>query len=224
MPVSSPTAPNRPRRHPIAQSLFDDWWYLVRVSRPTDLEAVLRSVGYQSAEAALSARVVLQRLAPGLVAIARRRGGEHTTQRHQLLDDLLANAWIVIRRYPIDGRPTKVAANLLRDIEYQTFVRPARLRRVPTTTYPWSHAQGPDGEDDPPDTAEPSTHDRLMAVLVEARRRGMSDDDIRFALSLANGRTTDELAERLGLSGRAVRYRRERLVESLQGVVDLMAS
>ena len=172
----------------------------------------------------LAARVVLQRLLPGLVSIAHRRGGRRHWLRRRIYDDLLANAWIVIRCYPIERRPVRVAANLLRDIEYQTFVRPARLRRVPTTTYPWSHAQGPDGEDDPPDTAEPSTHDRLMAVLVEARRRGMSDDDIRFALSLANGRTTDELAERLGLSGRAVRYRRERLVESLQGVVDLMAS
>ena len=83
----------------------------------------------------LAARIVLQRILPALCGTARR----HAAERHSfqaLLDELVSNAWPVIRAYPVDRRPRRVVANLVRDIGFQTFVRPARLRyasEVPVT-------------------------------------------------------------------------------------------
>ena len=84
----------------------------------------------------LAARIVLQRLVPGLRSIARRRGrrpDDGDTQAPDLFHDLLANAWIVIRCYPIERRPFNVAANLLKDVGYQTLTTQQRMRSVRLT-------------------------------------------------------------------------------------------
>ena len=80
----------------------------------------------------LACRVVVQRILPGLIAIAIRRGRIVVEGASFALDQLVSSAWMVIRCYPIDRRPRRVAANLLRDIEYQSFVREARTKRSRT--------------------------------------------------------------------------------------------
>src|SRR5262249_29822055 len=76
----------------------------------------------------LAARIVLQRMVPGLVSTAVRRTAGRPHDRQAMFDDLTATAWLVIRSYPIDRRPAKIAVNVLRDTEYLTGVRPTRLR------------------------------------------------------------------------------------------------
>ncbi|MBI5090264.1 MAG: hypothetical protein HZB15_15770, partial [Actinobacteria bacterium] len=88
-------------------------------------DAALADLVRLAATDQLAARVVLQRLLPGISSLARRR--THAGQsRHEVLDEVVASAWTVIRTYPIDRRSSYVAAGLLRDIDYQTFRRATR--------------------------------------------------------------------------------------------------
>ena len=59
---------------------------------------------------ALAARIVLQRILPALAGLARRGAGTWA-DRQDLLDELVANAWLRIRSYPVERRPHRVAAN-----------------------------------------------------------------------------------------------------------------
>ena len=76
--------------------------------------------------------------------------GRPTTE---LFDDLVANAWLVIRGFPIERRPAKIAVNVLRDAEYVTCVRPRRLRsasEVPNDLAADERRVGPSGLDGRP--------------------------------------------------------------------------
>ncbi len=184
----------------------------------------------------LAARVVLQRLVPGLIAVARRRAAWMGHPPGAVLDDLLAEAWIVIRHFPVERRPVHLAGNLLREIEYHTFTRPARLRRhgaLAGDGVALRCTAAPAGSpiDGTVETAQVQRHERfgsgsafddVVDVLQAVAESGAHDDDLRFLGALASGLTTDELAARRSVSGRAERYRRARLIEWIQTeVLDL---
>lgn len=167
-----------------------------------------------------AARVVLQRLLPGLLAIARRRSQNDRRLTPEMYDELLANAWIVIRCYPIERRPSRVAANLLRDIEYQTFVRPARLRRVATTPIDEEIRSGHDERDEFRFDEAPGSFAEVVALLRAAADAGMEQDDLRLAVALASGRSINDLAAQRSRTPRAERYRRARVLARLREIAD----
>jgi hypothetical protein len=167
-----------------------------------------------------AARVVLQRLLPGLLAIARRRSQNDRRLTPEMYDELLANAWIVIRCYPIERRPSRVAANLLRDIEYQTFVRPARLRRVATTPIDEEIRSGHDERDEFRFDEAPGSFAEVVALLRAAADAGMEQDDLRLAAALASGRSINHLAAQRSRTPRAERYRRARVLARLREIAD----
>lgn len=174
----------------------------------------------EAAHDPLAARVVLQRLLPGIISIARRRGRQRFALTIRLYDELLANAWIVIRCFPIHRRPQRVAANLLLDIEYQTFVREARLVRVRTVahrgaTWDGLGTAGLDGT--PAGAAHPFAE--LLEVLHEAREAGARPQSLQFAAALASGRSLAEVAEESNRSERAERYHRARVAAELRALV-----
>ena len=76
----------------------------------------------------LAGRIVLQRVLPPLISIAQRRGRIRSTGFDDALGMVLSHAWEVIRTYPIERRPAKIAANIVRDVEYFAFVRSERRR------------------------------------------------------------------------------------------------
>ena len=246
-PPSRPAV--RPASKRLGHDLVEDWEHVVRSAPPgVDPEQLLRQSGYRpfgstagrpdgspedtnasderladlvraAGTDPTAARVVLQRLLPGITSIARRRGHGEWAVVLECYDDLLANAWIVIRCYPIERRPARVAANLLRDIEYQTFVRPKRLRRVRTT---------------PLDAGPPNTTSRveplacseqrhpieeLVDVLEEAIRGGLEPEWVELAAALASGRTIEELAAERSRTTRAERYRRAELGRRTRALV-----
>jgi len=184
---------------------------------PGAADARLADLVRSAAHDTLAARVVLQRLLPGLISIARRRGDGWGQVIH-VYDDLLANAWIVIRCYPIERRPVHVAANLLRDIEYQTFTRPARLRRVATETIDPARP-GHEPVDRRNDEGSRHAFVELVEVLATARDAGIDTDSLQFAARIASGHTLAELAAIDGVSERAERYRRTTVVRRLQQAV-----
>jgi hypothetical protein len=180
-----------------------------RTDDPDGTDAVMAELVRRARTDQLATRVVLQRLLPGLSAVARRR--RHRTGR-RLPDEqlaLLAAAWEVIRTYPIDRRPRRVAGNLMLDIEYQTYAREARLART------WR--ERPAADDDVRQRDDPGherSHD-LFHVLVDARRHGMAEADLALVLRSCDGATSAELADELGVSDRMVRYRRTAALRTL---------
>ena len=159
----------------------------------------------------LAARVVLQRLLPALCAFARRTAGT-SHHRRELLDDLIANSWTVIRNYPVDRRPRRVAANLVRDIGFQTTVRPQR-RLSATAEVPTA----PHNIDEPIDEIVVEPLHELVRLLKTARDEGsVSDEDVEFICQLVNHRRPENLAAVLEVTPRTVRNHRDAIVHRLR--------
>ena len=160
----------------------------------------------------LAARIVLQRILPALSGLARRYSAGRG-QQHAVLDELVATAWWVIRAYPVDRRPRRIVSNLVRDIGFETMVRPRRRRQaseLPTET-------------DQLDRADVTTVDPLIElseVLQAARQRGVvSDSDVQLLGALIRRGRADLVAAELGVTARTVRNHRDAAVHRLRNFV-----
>lgn len=156
----------------------------------------------------LAGRVVLQRLLPGVVGLARRRSASPAV-RGEVTDELVAAAWTVIRTYPIDRRPDYVAANLLRRVEYEVFRKPTR-RRATFTPRPSHHFDELRAPEPVPDAAH-----EVGELLDMAARHGFAPDELQLVRRLARGDTTVAIASDLGVTDRTVRNRRAGLTARL---------
>jgi hypothetical protein len=164
-------------------------------------QCLAQVVGRAATDGAM-ARLVLQRVMPGLLNVAKRRSHIEPGGFCEILHDLVANAWIAVRVYPLDRRPRKIAANLVRDIEYATFVQDRRLRRVTIAEMPTQLAEQP---------AARSTNagEEVIATLAAARRAGAGAEGIRLIGELTvAGRSVQELAASYGVSTRTILTRR----------------
>lgn len=150
----------------------------------------------------LAARIVLQRILPPLIAIAARRGRIVRGGFNEAFSTTLGHAWILIRTYPLDRRPKKIASNLVRDAEYHAFVREARLKRVTEcslterviTTQPLA--------------ASTTARDELSDVLDDSTALTCQQREV--IRRCAQGETFDEIAKDYGVTARTVRgWRRE---------------
>lgn len=161
----------------------------------------------------LAARIVLHRMLPALMAIARRRGRIHPDGPYAAMDEVLTCAWIVIRTYPCERRPRKVAANIARDAEYMAFVRNGRLRASSET--PVAH-----GAFEQPETSSmPEPIDELNAVLSDAAQAGVDSHHIEL-LQMLSTHSTDEIAALQGVSSRTIRNYRRRALDEIRALVD----
>ncbi len=170
-----------------------------------ETDEVLRRLVLIAAGEPLAARIVLQRLLPGLLAIVRQE-----QQRDRSIDafDLLAGeAWLAIVSYRVDRRPTNIAARLLNDARHRAFTTPRRRDErspedyVPTATL------------DLPRIAQPgSSFEELTIVLREARQSGLADDDLAAIGDYVASRTASERE----VTQRTMRNRRHRAVERIK--------
>ncbi len=170
----------------------------------------------------LAVRIALQRVLPGLVGAAVRRAAGQRQRRQFLFDDLVANAWLVIRTYPLERRPIKIAVNVLRDAEYLTCVRPARLRSAterPVHVRPESRQLLPCGLDGrPEDHADAASE--LAAVLADGVASGLGRRDVAMLGSVAlGGWSAGEVAHRFAVTTRTVRNRRVSTTAALAALV-----
>ncbi len=173
-----------------------------RAADDTDADHYLSRVVAAAADDELAARIVLQRILPGLIRIATRRAAMAGGIR-AAFDETAGVAWLVIRTFPIQRRPRHVAANLLRDIEYQAFVRERRLvateRELPTPHHRLPDA--PVADDDDPLL-------EVVTLLAEGVRAGLTERD-REVLGLAVGApNSTSAAARLGVPTRTWRARK----------------
>jgi hypothetical protein len=162
----------------------------------------------------LAARVVLQRMLPGLSACATRNSRSFEA-RLDALDDLLSEAWTVIRTFPIERRERYVIKNLLKDCEYRTFVKPRRRMLVHELTEPGRF----DVVIDPHDSEEGV--DTLSELLTRARAAGMSDADFRMIQVLLSTATVKQAAAVLSVTDRTIRNRRKAVVRELRALADV---
>lgn len=183
----------------------------------TEADIVLAELIGHARTDELAARIVLQRVLPGLVKVANRRGGAWKRDRATAFNDVVATAWIVIREYPIERRPRRIASNVVRDAEYFAFVRHARLRSASETCHseeamPLTVAGTTGRSVD----ASPSSFELVVEVLAEAKRRGLPSDDLLLAVGLASGWAITRIAADLGVTTRTVQNRKAGVVARLR--------
>jgi hypothetical protein len=157
----------------------------------------------------LAARIVLQRMLPGLSSCARRHA-RNFDGRIDALDELMSEAWTVIRTFPIDQRHCYVIKNLLRDCEYRAFLKPRRRLLTHELTDParLDHAVETD--------ERPEAMTTIVRLLGRAKATGMSADDIAVVATLLNTSTIRQAAAALHVTERTVRNRRDAVVRQLQ--------
>jgi len=188
-----------------------------------------RSVGQDVADARLAgmvaeatagdrdaARVVLQRVLPGLVARAGRRSRQTGRPLADVLDELVAAAWVVISEYPLARRPAKVAVNILMDAEHHLFGYVPAMVRATVPVEPQLLAAAAAGLDGRAEHAGAGAGPELLELLAEAVGRGLPASDARLLAELVVlGLTPEQVGARDGLSGRAIRRRRQQAVRRL---------
>jgi hypothetical protein len=101
---------------------------LSRGSTHPTKDAVLAALVRQARSDPLAARFVLQALLPGLKGLAGRLLLE-ADERDEVWSALLAHCWERIRRYPLERRPARIAANTLLDTLQKTTRELKRQRR-----------------------------------------------------------------------------------------------
>lgn len=158
----------------------------------------------------LAARIVLQRLLPGLRSLTLRRARRHGwSDIEEREGDVIATAWTVIRRPGAARCGLHIAARLLRDVEYQVYIRP--FRRLGTFTPVPSH------ELDQPISVpidDPSVE--LDGVFADAEARGLDAADLRLLRRLAGGASSADIASEQEVTERTVRNHRAAAVRRLR--------
>lgn len=173
----------------------------------SDTEHRLRRLVALARDDELAARIVLQRILPGLLAIVRRRRG----QADHVLEELVGAAWIAVRTYNPARTPRSVAAALISDADYSAFR--ARTRRRSSTELPVDPQV-----DDVPYVHEPGSCEQLAILFVDAADAGIAPADLELLRQLLATPTTNQLAEVLRTTPRTIRNRRDRITSRLRAV------
>jgi DNA-binding CsgD family transcriptional regulator len=187
----------------------DDLEQVVEVTLPDDpaADAVLHRLVAIALHDELATRVVLQRLLPDLARVHRRRRWQHWSDVD--FGDLVATGWTVIRTYNTDRRPARLANALVSDIEYREYRAPLRRIGHGRPADPNRFDELVDGE-----TIDPTAE--LAELVADAVAAGLSADDLHLIRQLANGRTTNDIADELSVTARTIRNRRERVTARLR--------
>lgn len=156
----------------------------------------------------LAARIVLQRLLPPLISVARRRGKITVGGFDEAFTEIVSHAWMLIRTYPTDRRPAKVASNLVRDSEYYAFVQPTRYQRYTVQLC---------DSDTMAQVPAPQLDDSASALLNEIlddQSQALGSRHVAILRHLANGVTVEQLAQMYHVQVRTARtWRREAISE-----------
>lgn len=159
----------------------------------------------------LAGRIVLQRILPPLIAIAARRGRIVQGGFTEAFTLTIAQAWMLIRTYPIERRPAKIASNLVRDTEYHTFVREARMKRVDECTLSDELLSS-----SPAPCEDQTSESELLELLEQARQYGLTSRQIDVLARVGSGQSLDDIATDYGVSMRTVRGWRREAINALR--------
>ncbi len=169
--------------------------------------------GRTNADVKLAARIVIQRLLPGLISIASRRGRICDGGFDEAFSRVLTEAWTTVVHFPVERRTHKIAVNILRDSESRAFWRGDRAAKVEASRREIFVAEqvrtATENEDNEAMRIQAweFAHDHLSGQLLDVFKE-------MFA-----GVSSAETASRLGLTERAVRYHRTAVTNQLRSLV-----
>jgi hypothetical protein len=191
------------RRRPTAQGVCDgaSW----------GADPVAEALIHRARHDDLAARIVLQRLVPGLMALAEQHG--HGRRRAEITDELVSAAWTVIRTFESGDNPRFLVSRLVRACEYQVFEKGQRrkLRTESTDDDRFAGLRAPEHSE--------ALHE-LADVVADARTSGaINDADVRFLARYVTSNTAQDLAAQLCVTPRTIRNRRDAIVYRLRAQV-----
>lgn len=172
---------------------------------------LLRRLLEVAAHDALAARIVLQRILPGLLTVVRVE--QFRGHGVDAFDVLLAEAWVSIVSYPTTSRVSDIAARLLHDARHRAFTNPRRRRRVSETLC------APDRLAEPARRADRSAFEELTTLLGQARDGGLPARDVEVLAGIVNHGSSARLAAVLCMDQRSIRYRRDQAVKRVRQVL-----
>lgn len=176
-----------------------------RGPRPGD-EARLRHLVVLAATDPLAARVVLQRILPGIAAVARRRADQLTSP----FGELVGAAWMAIVTFDPVRRPRCLSAALIGDADHHAYKR--HRRRAAAGEVPLgTRALDLPARDDV-DAAEE------LADVIAIARPALAADDLALIAQLLDGQSTEHIAATRGVTARTIRNRRTDLTARLRAV------
>lgn len=155
----------------------------------------------------LAARIVLQRILPGLLAKVRDRG---RARRDGVFEEVIGSAWISIRttRHGADCR--NLAAALVSDAIHRSFVAPRRRRSATELS------MDPTVFEQTVVTEPRSSCEELADVIADARRAGLPDDDVSLLRDLIRTGSAKTVAEERKVTPRTIRNHRARIAHELR--------
>lgn len=168
----------------------------------------------------LAAQIVLHRVLPPVIAIAKRRGRRHSGGIEGAIADLMTQAWFVISAYPVDRRPRKVAANIVRDIEYFEFVAGTRARRTKVEFVDHGFFSAGDMGVTPTDISMPPDADEVNNFLIDLELRHLSPLRMTIMRLACDGWQGTEIGRFLGVNERTVRWHKAAALKTVQSLVD----
>lgn len=185
-----------------------------------DADAYLLALVSRAAHDPLAAQIVLHRLLPPVISIARRRGKLHNDGIEGALCDLVAQAWFVITTYPVERRPRKIAANMVRDIEYHEFVAGHRPRK--TSVEYVAHDNFTTGTlgVSTVGIATPPEDDDVRNLLLELEVHGVNPLRREIVRLSCAGWKCTEIGRHLGMPERTVRWNRAEALKAAESFVE----
>ncbi len=160
----------------------------------------------------LAARIVLQRMLPGLAAGARRRAtSDH--ERIALLDELVAEAWGVIRTVSTRSDDFHIVSKLVRSCEYWVF-RKGRRRTMICEMVP------PERLDLPVEVLPDAEPIDELAELVEKARAagGLTERELALIAAMLRAPTAGAAAKMLRITPRTLRNQRDLIAHRLRAL------
>jgi DNA-directed RNA polymerase specialized sigma24 family protein len=190
--------------------------FLRRSAPGEQQDGVLRALVSCASEDPAAGRLVLQALLPGLKRVSARLLVD-ARDREELWSVLLESAWQRIRRYPIDRRPRRVAANVLLDAMHDAVAahRRAVRDRAELDVVPARSS-----------LARPEVDSDVEALLARAVRAGaLTAPEAELILQTrVDGVSLVSIARSQGVAYDALRVRRRRAERRLLlylGVADV---
>ena len=161
---------------------------------------------------ALATRIVLQRVLPGLITVARRRGRVCDGGFHEAFGRVLTEAWSTIVTFPVERRTQKIAVNILRDSESRAFWRADRLQRMDAERHDLYSTEMLRVFEENTDNEEQLYQARQLA------EEHLNAQELVVFDEMLNGVPSADTADRLGVTHRAVRYHRTALTNHLRSL------
>jgi hypothetical protein len=157
----------------------------------------------------LAARVVLQRILPGLISASRRY--VRSVFNDDLTDLAIGAAWLIVRSFDIEQRRRHVAATLISDVMWIAFRRPSRRRSIREIPTPNEVFVGT--------AAAPVELDALTALAGTVRAAataGVDDGTLELIRELARIGSPGEVARRRNVTPRTIRNQRDTATSAIR--------